>query len=393
MNTPVIESFPTWRVVTGDAREQLAALPEKSVQCVVTSPPYWGLRDYGTAEWEGGLSGCDHRHDTKHQKQGDNSQRKGRSNVDEQRNENFRNVCQKCGAIRKDRQFGLEPTPNEYVAAMVAVFAEAWRVLKDDGTVWLNLGDSYCNSDKWGGGGANTGKHTKSPDGSVPSWMAVRRRRAEIPGLKPKDLVGIPWRVAFALQDAGWYLRSDIVWAKPNSMPEAVKDRPTKSHEYVFLLTKNARYYYDADAIRTPNVELDRLQSEKRRAARLQRAIAPVGSFGQSSKGIDDGTVEPTHVMRANVKGANAKSFWVIATQPYPGAHFATFPEAIPERCIKAGSRAGDTVLDPFCGSGTTGVAAVKLGRSFVGIELNPDYVAIAEKRIHAAAPLFSVKV
>ncbi len=324
-----------WQVLVGDVREKLAGLPDGSVQCVVTSPPYWGLRDYGAKE-----------------------------------------------------QIGLEPTPHEYVGALASVFEEVRRVLSGDGTCWLNLGDSYANDTKWGG--QTSGKHARSLHGKTP---LVRAQKAS--GLKSKDLVGIPWRVALALQDCGWYLRSDIIWAKPNPMPESVKDRPTRSHEYVFLLTKSERYFYDADAIKEPTTG----QAHSRGSGINPNAEGKNESSGDRRK---DGFNERWRVKQnASFSAAvtepvderNARSVWTIPTQPYPDAHFATFPEALPERCIKAGSRLGDTVLDPFCGSGTTGQVAIRLGRAFIGIELNPTYAQLARQRIGGAAPLFSSEV
>jgi DNA modification methylase len=267
-----------------------------------------------------------------------------------------------------DRQLGSESTPDEYAGKLVEVFSEVRRVLKEDGTFWLNLGDSYCNTDKWGGGGPNTGKQTVAADGSVPSWDAVRQRKAPVEGLKPKDLVGIPWTVAFALRKDGWWLRSEIIWAKPNVMPESVKDRPTKAHEQLFLLTKSDRYFYDVDAIREPFVG-------KNEHDRTGGKYAAPGQTPHSSR-LDGsrGSYAP--------EGRNARTVWSITTKAYKGAHFATFPEELPRRCILAGSRAGDLVLDPFAGSGTTCAVARSLGRSYLGIELNPEYVELARQRL-----------
>jgi DNA modification methylase len=315
----------TWHLLTGDVRERLAELPDASVQCCVTSPPYWGLRDYGI-----------------------------------------------------DSQLGLEPTPDAYVASMVAVFREVRRVLREDGTLWLNVGDSYASS-----GGERT---YGSSDGGTGRGPGTKRHDVPTSGLKPKDLVGIPWRVAFALQADGWYLRSDIIWNKPNPMPESVTDRPTKSHEYVFLLTKSARYFYDAKAIREegkdwttggPGVGIKETQHYG------------VGNGGNAGlKGI-----AARYKTGEQAAGRNCRSVWTITTQTYPDAHFATFPEALPERCITAGTKLGDTVLDPFTGSGTTGQVAVQLGRSFVGIELNAAYADLARTRIGGAAPLFAAEI
>jgi DNA modification methylase len=293
----------------GNVSDILPTLDAKSVNCVVTSPPYWGLRDYGA-----------------------------------------------------DGQLGLEPTPEEYVAKLVAVFREVRRVLRDDGTLWLNLGDSYAATGKSGGGAqgkrwADHGADTEGPRGG--KWSPAP------PGLKPKDLVGIPWRVAFALQADGWYLRSDIIWSKPNPMPESVTDRPTKAHEYVFLMSKAARYYYDAESVSEASWEPHRVRCDRVGGA----------SFDERQQHSEGGTVTGSTTR-------NRRTVWTIATQPYPEAHFATYPEKLVEPCILAGCLVGGTVLDPFAGSGTTGAVACRLGRNFVGIELNPEYAEMAERRI-----------
>jgi DNA modification methylase len=320
----------TARILVGDVRERLRDLPDASVQCCVTSPPYWGLRDYG-------VSG----------------------------------------------QLGLERKPQDYVTAMVSVFAEVWRVLRDDGTCWINLGDSYCASapgickDPMSTSGLNgIGASKYRADREA---LRASNRSKTFGDLKPKDLVGIPWRVAFALQAEGWYLRSDVIWSKPNPMPESVTDRPTKAHEYIFLLTKSERYYYDADAIKEQAAyageQLGIVRGQKRRADAM--GVAPSGN---ERPGADADIA--TH--------RNKRSVWYVATQPYPDAHFATYPEALIEPCILAGSRVDDTVLDPFCGSGTTGVVACRHNRHFIGVELNPQYAALAEKRITGDAGLFN---
>lgn len=305
----------TYTLRCGNAGVELAQLEAGSVQCVVTSPPYFGLRDYGQAG-----------------------------------------------------QLGLERTPAAYVAALVDVFAGVWRVLRDDGTVWLNLGDSYSGSGMTGG--------TRDKDGSAKRaarmFHGYRREGAGWP--KSKDLIGIPWRVAFALQAAGWYLRADIIWAKPNPMPESVTDRPTKAHEYVFLLTKREQYYYDAAAIAEIGVGRE--------------------LFGQSrSKGPCDQRQDNDRRDMTITETRNKRSVWTIATAPYREAHFATFPEALVEPCILAGSRPGDRILDPFCGSGTVGAVAMRAQRHFVGIDLNPAYLQLARARIGAVAPLFAAEV
>jgi DNA modification methylase len=285
-------------------------------------------------------------------------------------------VCAKCGARRIDAQLGLERTPEEYVARMVEVFRDVKRVLADDGTLWLNLGDSYVGTsgagtrvDHTNTGGAGTRSTSARPAGMRPG--------ADNP-LKAKDLVGIPWRVAFALQADGWYLRSDIIWAKPNPMPESVTDRPTKAHEYVFLLAKSQRYYYDAAAIAEEalNTPGGRLNGNTKHAADW-----PAGSAAEG-RGLDRGGLRETR---------NRRTVWTVATQPFSGAHFAVMPEALVEPCVLAGSAPGDIVLDPFAGSGTVGVVALRHGRRFIGCELNAEYAQMARRRV--AGPLFAEEV
>jgi DNA modification methylase len=316
-----------WWILTGDCRELLATLPAASVDCCVTSPPYWGLRDYGHAG-----------------------------------------------------QLGLEATPAEYVASMVEVFRAVRRVLRDDGTLWLNLGDSYaagkCGRDDEGP--ADLARRAAEYGTGVPKAEAKGANgvaRKAPPGLKPKDLVGIPWMVAFALRADGWYLRSDVIWSKPNPMLESVTDRPTKAHEYVFLLAKGERYFYDADAIRDRAVTGGRLDTFSG-ASKDARAMGAARS-GNERPGVK--------VVTADHR--NARSVWTITSEPYDEAHFATFPQALARRCILAGSAKGGTVLDPFNGAGTTGVVAVKHERRYVGIELNPEYVAMSSARLERECP------
>jgi DNA modification methylase len=300
-----------FQIVAGEAAERLRAMPEGSARCCVTSPPYWGLRDYG-----------------------------------------------------HDDQLGLERTPDEYVARLVGIMREVRRVLADDGTLWLNLGDCYasnsdCASMKLGG-------HPKGCRCSYCTMPQSGLKTSVPPGLKPKDLVGVPWLVAFALRADGWWLRSETIWHKPNPMPENVTDRPTKAHEQVFLLSKSGRYFYDREAIREP--------------------IKPGndGSIRAPKCGSEriNGTQHQTEKTYDEIKGANARSVWSITTEPFPDAHFAVMPTALAERCVQAGSAEGDTVLDPFAGAGTTGVAAVRHGRRFLGVELNPEYAEMARDRI-----------
>jgi len=359
----------SYQLLKGDCIEVLRGLEDESVQCVVTSPPYYGLRDYGTAKWKGGDSECDHisrRPSLESGLRNDGRKHKGLYEGEKaiELATPYRDICGKCGAIRIDSQIGLEQSPEEYVAKLVDVFREIRRVLRDDGTVWLNLGDSYA--------GSGRGNNPNGKQGTNHGTLFDPDNSGYVPsGLKPKDLIGIPWRVAFALQADGWWLRSDIIWHKPNPMPESVTDRPTKSHEYVFLLSKSARYYYDADAVREPGSQ-----------STLERWGNNPPRKNASPQGLKVGSVNGESCMGINPAGRNRRTVWTIPTQSYSGAHFATYPEKLVEPCIKAGTKAGDVVLDPFCGSGTTGKVAVKLGRDFIGIELNPEYIELAKKRI-----------
>lgn len=311
----------SWKLHVGDTLGVLRRLNEESVQCVVTSPPYWGLRDYGV-----------------------------------------------------EGQLGLERTPEEYVEKLMEVFREVRRVLQSDGTLWLNLGDSYNAYNGGAGPGSRLSGNQTEQRPKLATGYGLQCKT-----LKPKDLIGIPWRVAFALQADGWYLRSDIIWAKPNPMPESVTDRPTKAHEYLFLLTKSQRYHYDGDAIREPHTSKDRPPGNK---SRIYVDRDPMHSATHKRR--------PELAKSYNENGRNRRTVWTIPTQPYPEAHFATFPKKLVEPCVKAGCPKDGLVLDPFAGSGTVGVVALGLGRRFVGIELNPEYVEIATRRIEEDAPLFN---
>lgn len=319
-------------ILVGDVRERLAELPNQSVQCVVTSPPYWGLRDYGN----GG-------------------------------------------------QIGLEQTPEEYVDEMVKVFAEVKRVLKDDGVLWLNLGDSYASNPASGGRSTSSSFHGSGASANS-DHHTPRRKWIQPEGLKPKDLVGIPWRVAFALQADGWWLRQDIIWHKPNPMPESVTDRCTKAHEYVFMLTKSSRYYFDNDVIREPAVGKFDSTFKPRKKDWRDRGW-PTESNGKATK--TGNPIQATNP-QAPEGGRNKRSVWTITTKPFKGAHFAVMPEALCEPPILATSRPDDLVLDPFTGSGTVAVVALRHGRNFVGVELNPEYARIAEDRISGDQPMMN---
>ena len=278
----------------------------------------------------------------------------------------YKDICGKCGATRIDSQIGLEQTPDEYVAQMVAVFREVRRVLKDDGTLWLNLGDSYAGNNSRASNNGRAGFGTKRE--------GVFTKTGE--GLKDKDLVGIPWRVAFALQADGWWLRQDIIWHKPNPMPESVTDRCTKAHEYIFLLTKSAKYRFDHHAIQEPAKWSDDKRAGKGRLTYDGKRQGEQGTGQEAFVAIKD--------MR------NRRSVWTVATKPFRGAHFAVMPETLVEPCILAASQPGDTILDPFTGSGTVACVALRHDRQFIGTELNPEYVNIAQQRITNDNPMFN---
>ena len=432
----------TWEIRQGHVLEQLRAMPPDSVHCIVTSPPYWGLRDYELPAqvWADGWSGS----------------------------------------------LGLEPTIDMYVEHMIEVFREVWRVLRPDGTLWLNLGDAYAGSGKGknaDGSVTPSGKQATHP-GSLTAPVPVP---VPVPGLKPKDLIGLPWRVAFALQSDGWWLRSDIIWGKPNPMPESVRDRPTKAHEYLFLLTKAPRYFYDHIAIREPMAASSIARLSQDTFWEQTGGDKDYGKTGvnanRSARGALENLATRTDKQRGHGRrhagfndrwdsmskeeqqeaGANKRDVWMIATQAFPDAHFATFPTALIEPCILAGTSAhgvcaecgtpwrrvveeefrpgedvslvkgvrgsGDqkpmdasngwdgtprgttvtttigwqptcdhdtevvpaTVLDPFSGSGTTGIVALRHERSFIGIELNPEYAEMARQRIIDDAPMLNL--
>ena len=348
-------------IYNGDALEILPLLPAESVHCCVTSPPYWGLRDYGTAKWEGGDEGCEH--------EGHRSMT-GAPGSDKQASNHGANAvaavaCRHCGAKRIDSQIGLETSPGEYISRLVSLFAEVRRVLRKDGTLWLNLGDSYSATTKGSGG------HNPKQDSNVGAWHSDRKW--QIPsGLKPKDLCGIPWRVAFALQEAGWWLRSDIIWAKPAPMPESVTDRPTRSHEYIFLLAKSERYYYDAAAI------AERSTYAGKNVSLGEKSLSRGQATGANVSASGNGTAAFVTVTETR----NKRDVWTINGDPFPEAHFATFPPALILPCVLAGCPAGGLVLDPFSGAGTTALVAKEQGRRAIGIELNANYVAMTARRL-----------
>lgn len=441
----------------GDCLAVLQTLPEASVQCAVTSPPYWNLRDYGTAKWEGGDTECTHERlgisaDPK-------NPGKPSANGRPPRGEELNRWQCRCGAIRVDEQIGLEETMGEYIEKLTTVFLEVRRVLKPDGVLWLNLGDSYAGS--WGAQGrqGKTGELAGRSACAERQIAAAAKRKSgagsisRADGLKPKDLCGVPWRVAFALQESGWWLRSDVIWCKGNPMPESVKDRPTRAHEYVFLMTKSERYFYDMEAVKEVASPDSHARYARGRSADhkwadggpgnqtivkgyqymrkgecghadqdgqggcLQclagsvhapgvnpKAKVPsgwdtgpgshrdkTGRYKQDGHGRRNDGFNERYKVKQNesfsaavkdvVEARNLRSWWHINPEPTPEAHFATYPIRLAERCILAGSKPGDTILDPFAGAGTTWLACLKHGREFVGIELNEEYIRIAEER------------
>ena len=348
------------KILEGNVLETLKDLPDCSVQCVVTSPPYYGLRDYGM-----------------------------------------------------EGQIGLEATPEAYVETMVKVFREVRRVLKDDGTLWLNLGDSYAGSwGNYGGQNRGNGKQRKIVNGSQVEQKAYEGKEHWKPptannlgnGIKPKDLIGIPWMVAFALRADGWYLRQDIIWNKPNPMPESMTDRCTKSHEYIFLLSKSKVYYFDQEAIKEP-AAVESLERLRRGVSDHHKNVN--GAPGQTphsmnkprlnvKRGGFDGKTNAMpgrEAFRQFVEMRNKRSVWTVTTKPYKEAHFAVYPPDLIEPCILAGSREGDTVLDPFNGSGTTGEVSIRHNRFYIGCELNPDYVRLTKKRLSKVQPVLPQEI
>lgn len=355
----------TNKIYQGDSLEVLKTFPDESVQTCVTSPPYFGLRDYGTGNWIGGDTACTHRRESKKS----DKTITGHKNFTEMLGVGDaiqKSVCHYCGAVREDLQIGLEETPEAYVQKLVEVFREVRRVLRNDGTLWLNLGDSYASyRDGKATPDTTRGKETGT---LVPKGSAKNRMASTFAGtnIKHKDLIGIPWRVAFALQADGWYLRQDIIWAKPNPMPESVADRCTKAHEYVFLLSKSPKYYFDSEAIKEPATSTDN-SNRNRDITKLNNTPGRTRMAGLTTNHYTE---------------RNRRSVWTVATKPYKESHFATFPEKLIEPMVLAGAKEGDTVLDPFMGAGTTALVAKKLGRKYAGIDLNPDYIKIAEKRL-----------
>lgn len=446
----------TARILAGDCLGRLRELPAGSVHCCVTSPPYYGLRDYGTATWEGGDAGCGHVEQvtgaSERNTLGPNGNLPQSNAAAVAKVMQYRSLCGKCGARRIDKQLGLEDTPAAYVARLVEVFNEVARVLREDGTCWLNLGDSYC-----GMGGHTCLGETSQRKGRA-NVAAQHGRKGIPPGgnVKSKDLLDIPWQVAFALRDAGWYLRAEVIWAKPSPMPESVRDRPTRAHEQVFLLSRRLRYFYDSIAVQEGFAD-DRMGNP--------------GNYDNGYSGLagrnDSDTKGKAWNTDGSTTGRNLRSVWTLSSTPFPGSHFATMPITLAERCVKAGTSLygccgkcgapwvrvvererkptrpavqskvytappvhpdspvmrhnGDvcgnrdpqrhctvtettgwrpscrcpdappvpcTVLDPFGGAGTTALAAANLGRDSIVCELNRDYCEMARRRVSDAVGL-----
>jgi DNA modification methylase len=351
------------KVYFGDCRDSMRQMVKDGikVQTCITSPPYYGLRDYGTANWVGGDINCDHVEKIQAHG-GERANRDQTSQIFK-----YKGICKKCGAKSEDLQIGNEQTPKEFIDNLVEVFACVWDVLADDGTLWVNLGDSYYNY--------RPGKGQRVVANSIASQKASEfehsaKRGNKLEGYKEKDLMGMPWRLAFALQDFGWTLRQDIIWHKPNPMPESVTDRCTKSHEYIFLLSKKPHYYFDYQAIREEGVISEGTKAAKGSEER------------QNQKGVN--SRPPEYKIYDGMR--NKRDVWTVNTKPYKGAHFAVYPEELVEPMVMAGSKVGDIVLDPFFGSGTTGAVAQKLGRQYIGCELNQEYEPLQKERLKQQA-------
>jgi DNA modification methylase len=324
------------KIYNFDALSGIKMLDDNSIDCCVTSPPYYGLRDYGTAIWSGGDSDCNHA------KREEKNFEKSLQSSNRENSHPPKDICPKCGAIRIDFQIGLEETPEAYISKLLEVFTELYRVLKPSGTLWINIGDSYWGGKGYSGSSAGiyqyerrkAGKSITRACSNFGGKGTIRPTDKKHEYIKRKDLIGIPWMLAFALRNSGWYLRQDIIWHKPNPMPESVKDRCTKSHEYIFLLTKSDKYYFDYKAIQQNGM-------------------------------------------------SNKRDVWSVCTGTGKENHFASFPQTLIVDCIKAGCPEDGIIIDPFTGSGTTAVVARKMGRNYIGFELNPEYVKISNRKLY----------
>ena len=367
-------------IVQGNCIDKIKELDDNSIDCVVSSPPYFGLRDYGTAQWQGGDIKCSHSYGRNTRGGLTEFQKKNKGSFGDEAVKSGEN-CKLCGAKRIDEQFGLEKTYQEYITNTVKVFETFKPKLKDTATIWWNVGDSYSSGSRK----TTTLQTVRKPKSNEISKSKQKYldglivRPAIQTGIKEKDLLMIPNRVAIALQESGWYIRSEIIWHKPNPMPESIKDRPTSAHEKIWLITKNKKYYYDSDAIREPVAEstITRL-SEKN--LKNQKGSTR-GNGGMKS----NGNMKPV----GNMETKNKRNVWTITTKPCKEAHFATFPKDLIEPCIKAGCPEGGVVLDPFGGAGTTGIVAQSLNRQAILIELNPEYIEISKNRIDKEFGMF----
>jgi len=346
------------KILFGDCRNTLKQFDEKARMCV-TSPPYYGLRDYGTATWIGGDPNCNHMRDSKVNPDQCITGHKNHDKMAGVGDAIYKTICPKCGAVRQDSQIGLEETPEKYIEEMVKVFRLVRDNLTDDGTLWLNIGDSYYNYRSDGNYPQQTVSKTRQ---DLPVRTPVRGNKLK--GYKSKDLIGIPWMLAFALRADGWYLRQDIIWHKPNPMPESVKDRCTKSHEYLFLLSKSKNYYYDNEAIKEPAKDWGTRNRTN-------------GKYHNQGTGL-----QPHSGLTKSYPKKNKRSVWSVTTKPFKGAHFAVFPPELIEPCIKAGSEVGDIILDPFMGSGTTAMVSKMLDRYYIGCELSENYNNLIQERV-----------
>ena len=332
------------KLLMGNALDQLKTLDDESVNCVVTSPPYFNLRDYDTGSWVGGDPDCDH-------KPGEILNIHKISSSNEKPQAFYKDICEKCGAKRVDHQIGLEATPQDFIDNLCEIFTECKRVLKKDGTLWINIGDTYAS---------------------------------KVKGLKNKDLIGVPWMLAFALRDkVGLYLRQDIIWAKPNPLPESVKDRCTKSHEYIFLFSKSPQYYFDHESIREDSVDFE--NSKRRYQYELMG-----GEKHESGKFFTNRDNPHTKEIKEFDGKRSKRDVWNVSAKPYSEAHFAVYPPDLIAPCILAGCPPDGTVLDPFAGSGTTGIVAANNLRNSILIELNEDYAKLIEKRWQQNGTLFT---
>lgn len=380
----IIDAGEKFKILQGDSREVLKKLPDDSVDCCITSPPYYALRDYGTGHWEGGDPKCPHYRTSKYSENTATGHKAMMDNGSAVGDAIYKSVCPLCGAIRVDKQIGLEETPEEYVSKLVEVFHEVKRVLKKDGTLWLNIGDSYWGSGSRGFDFTNTftekSKVQQGSKGTI-DLHNIPSLKGDNGVYKNKDLIGIPWMLAFALRADGWYLRQDIIWAKPNCMPESVKDRCTKSHEYIFLLSKNPSYRFDYEAIMED--------------AYTEPTIRDKYAEGYQADYVNGNRFSPGARVYGKDGKRNKRDVWTVpVSNGYTdanGSHYATFSENLIKPCIMAGCGAGGIVLDPFNGTGTTGIVALKASRKYIGIELSDRYAEMSRESLQRQADNYNL--